>query len=58
MRMYRNLVAGLAVVMILLGLSMLSYTLVHGFGVGVVLGVLFVAAGVGRLLMLWRRSHG
>jgi len=31
------------------------FTLAHGFGVGVVLGILFIAAGVGRLLML-RRS--
>jgi hypothetical protein len=38
-----------------LGLAMLSLTLRHGFGVGVVLGLLFVAAGVGRLLMLRRR---
>ena len=56
MTMYRNLVAGMAVVMILLGLGMLSFTLRHGFGVGVILGLLFVAAGVGRLLMLRRRS--
>jgi hypothetical protein len=54
--MYRNLVGGMAVVMILLGLAMLSFTLRHGFGVGVVLGLLFVAAGAGRLLMLRRRS--
>jgi len=33
--MYRNLVAGMAVVMILLGLGMLSFTLRHGFGAGV-----------------------
>jgi hypothetical protein len=52
--MYRDLVAGMAIVMILLGVGMLSFTLRHGFGVGVVLGALFVAAGVGRLLMLRR----
>jgi hypothetical protein len=56
MSVYRNLVAGMAVVMILLGLTMISFTLRHGFGVGVVLGALFVAAGAGRLLMLRRRS--
>ena len=53
--MYRNFVAGMAIVMILLGLGMVSFTLRHGFGVGVLLGVLFIAAGVGRLLMLRRR---
>ncbi len=36
--MYRNLVGGMAIVMILLGLAMLSFTLRHGCGVGVVLG--------------------
>jgi hypothetical protein len=56
MSMYRNLVGGMAIVMILLGLAMLSFTLRHGFGVGVVLGLLFIAAGAGRLLMLRRRS--
>ena len=56
MSMYRNLVGGMAIVMILLGLAMLSFTLRHGFGVGVLLGLLFIAAGAGRLLMLRRRS--
>jgi hypothetical protein len=55
MSMYRKLVSGMAIVMILLGLGMLSFTLRHGFGVGVILGLLFIAAGVGRLLMLRRR---
>jgi hypothetical protein len=49
-----TLMAGL---MIFLGLGMLSFTLAHGFGVGVILGALFVAAGVGRLLVL-RRTRG
>ena len=57
MTMYRTLVRVMAVVMILLGLAMLSLTLRHGFGVGVVLGLLFVAAGVGRLLMLRTRAR-
>jgi hypothetical protein len=56
MSVYRNMVAGIAVVMILLGLVMISVTLRHGFGVGVLLGALFIAAGGGRLLMLRRRS--
>jgi hypothetical protein len=54
--MYTTLVRTMAVVMIVLGVGMLSLTLRHGFGVGVILGLLFVGAGVGRLLML-RRKH-
>jgi hypothetical protein len=53
---YHGLVTFLALAMILLGLTMIVLTLVHGFGVGLLLGVLFVAAGVGRLTMLRRRS--
>ena len=56
MRMYKSLVQGMAVMMIVLGFGMLSFTLAHGFGVGVILGVLFIAAGVGRLMMLRRRA--
>jgi hypothetical protein len=56
MSTYQGLVTFMALAMILLGLAMLTITLLHGFGVGVILGVLFVAAGVGRLLMLRRRT--
>jgi hypothetical protein len=56
MSVYRGLVTFLAVVMILLGLAIVTRTLLHGLGVGLLLGVLFVAAGVGRLLMLRRRA--
>ena len=52
MSTYHGLVTFMALAMILLGLTMLALTLVHGFGVGLILGVLFVAAGVGRLLLL------
>ncbi|MGZ4268985.1 MAG: hypothetical protein ACXVFN_08280 [Solirubrobacteraceae bacterium] len=41
----------LSVAMVLLGLAMLVLTLAHGGGplaVGVLLGVLFIAAGAGR----------
>ena len=54
--MYRTLVKAIAVVLIVMGLAMLSVTLSHGFGVGVVLGLLFVAAGAGRLYLLRRTS--
>ncbi len=56
MSTYHGLVTFLALAMILLGSTMIVLTLVHGFGVGLILGVLFVAAGAGRLLMLRRRS--
>ena len=56
MTMYRTLVRLIAVVMIVMGLAMLSLTLRHGFGVGVILGLLFIGAGVGRLVMLRRRT--
>jgi hypothetical protein len=55
MTVYRTLVRSIAVVMILMGLAMVTLTLLRGFGVGVILGLLFVGAGVGRLLMLRRR---
>jgi hypothetical protein len=56
MSTYGGLVTFLALAMILLGLTMITITLMHGFGVGLILGVLFIAAGVGRLLMLRRKS--
>ncbi len=56
MSTYRGLVTFMALAMIALGLAMLTVTLLHGFGVGLILGVLFVAAGVGRLLLLRRKS--
>jgi hypothetical protein len=55
MSIYGTLVRLIAGVMIVLGLAMLTLTLRHGFGVGVILGLLFVGAGVGRLLMLRRK---
>jgi hypothetical protein len=55
MTMYRTLVRTIAGVMIVMGVAMLTLTLRHGFGVGVILGLLFIGAGVGRLLMLRRK---
>ena len=54
--MYRSMTTVMAGLMILLGLSMLLITLQTGFGVGIILGVLFVAAGVGRLYMVRKRA--
>jgi hypothetical protein len=52
MTLYRRSVALIALVFIGLGVTMVVVTLVRGGGVGVALGGLFVALGVGRLLML------
>jgi hypothetical protein len=52
--MYVTLVRGMAILMIVIGLALVVRTLPH-VGVGIVLGLLFIAAGVGRLLMLRRR---
>ena len=56
MSTYKGLTTLMALTMIVLGLTMLTLTLVRGFGVGVILGVLFVAAGVGRILLMRRRN--
>jgi hypothetical protein len=53
--MYRTLVRTIAGVMIVMGLAMITLTLRHGFGVGVILGLLFIGAGVGRLLLQRRK---
>jgi hypothetical protein len=55
MAMYTTMVRTMAILMIVIGFALILRTLPH-FGVGIVLGVLFLAAGVGRLLML-RRKH-
>jgi hypothetical protein len=55
--MYRGMVTGLAVTMVLLGLTMIVITLTRGFGVGLLLGALFVGAGAARLWMLHGRAR-
>lgn len=54
MTMYRNLVRTIAGLMIVIGVTLIVRTIPH-FGVGVILGLLFIGAGVGRLLMLRRK---
>ena len=55
MNLYRGAVAVLAVTFIGIGVAMLAVTAAHGGGVlGVVLGGLFIALGVGRLTLLMR----
>jgi len=54
--MYRTLTTISASLLVALGLVMLVVTLWHGGGVGVLLGLLFVAAGAGRLYLLRKRA--
>ena len=54
--MYRQLTLLTAVLMIGLGLAMEIVTLRHGGGVGLILGLLFIVAGAGRIWMLRRRA--
>jgi hypothetical protein len=56
--MYRNLVTLMALTMLALGAAMVVVTVVRaGFGIGIVLGLLFMAAGAGRLWMLHGRAR-
>jgi len=55
--MYRQVTQLTALLMVGLGITMLAVTLWHGGGVGLVLGVLFVLAGAGRLWLLRRRAR-
>jgi predicted tellurium resistance membrane protein TerC len=48
------MVRTMAILMIVIGVALILRTLPH-FGVGIVLGALFLAAGVGRLVMLRRK---
>ncbi len=55
MRGYGGFSQGLAVITILLGVAILVSTAVHGGGeVGIVIGVLFLALGGGRLFLARR----
>ena len=55
MTMYRTLTRLSATLLVALGVTMLAVTVWHGGGVGLILGLLFVAAGVGRLWLLRRQ---
>ena len=59
MKAYRRMAQLLALVTIGLGVAMLTVTIARGGGVlslGILLGLLFVAAGAGRLYLLQRGS--
>ena len=53
--MYRQMTRLTSVLLVALGVAMLVVTLLHGGGVGILLGVLFMLAGAGRLWMLRSR---
>jgi hypothetical protein len=54
--MYRSVTQLTSGLMVALGVVMFVVTLWHGGGVGLLLGVLFVIAGAGRLWLLRGRS--
>ena len=54
--MYRTLTRVSASLLVALGIAMLVITLSRGGGVGLILGVLFIAAGAGRLWLLRRKA--
>jgi hypothetical protein len=54
---YRDIVAVFGVVAIGIGVALIVRTAIAGGGVGIVLGLLFVALGAGRLYLLRRRRH-
>jgi len=57
MNVYRAATALFALAFVGIGFALLVVTALHGGGVvGYVLGVLFVAAGAGRLTLLRRRA--
>jgi uncharacterized protein YhhL (DUF1145 family) len=56
MSLYRSLVQLTASVTIVIGVALVVVTLIHGAGIGLLIGALFVAAGAGRLYMLRRKS--
>jgi len=53
---YRSLTGLIGVISIGLGIAILVETVILGGGVGYVIGVLFVALGIGRLYLLRRRQ--
>jgi hypothetical protein len=65
-RIYRGSVRALSLVFIVLGLALLASTLAQGGGplaIGTLLGVIFIAVGVGRLWLTgifrgWRGGRG
>lgn len=57
MNWYRDLVGTFGFVAIGIGIALIVRTAIEGGGVGIVLGLLFIALGVGRLYLLRRRKN-
>lgn len=57
MNWYRDVVATFGVVAIGIGIALIVRTAVAGGGVGIVIGLLFVVLGAGRLYLLRRRKN-
>jgi hypothetical protein len=55
--MYRNAVLALAALTVALGAAILIVTISRGGGVGLLLGVLFIAAGSLRIWLIRRRPR-
>jgi hypothetical protein len=54
---YRDLVGTFGLVAIGIGIALIVRTAIEGGGVGIVLGLLFIALGAGRLYLLRRRRN-
>jgi hypothetical protein len=54
---YRDVVATFGLVAIGIGIALIVRTAIEGGGVGIVLGLLFIALGAGRLYLLRRRRN-
>jgi hypothetical protein len=57
MRWYKDVVATFGVVAIAIGIALIVRTAIAGGGIGIVLGLLFIALGAGRLWLLRRRKQ-
>ena len=58
MKLYRGMVALLALLFVGIGVALLAVTAAHGGGVlGFLLGGMFIALGVGRLTLLRKGGH-
>ena len=55
--MYRNAVLSIAAVTVALGIAILIVTITRGGGVGLLLGVLFIAAGSLRIWLIRRKPR-
>jgi hypothetical protein len=57
MNWYGDLVATFGFIAIAIGVALIVRTAVNGGGVGIILGLLFIALGAGRLYLLRRRRN-